>query len=144
MTEHPHAPRIARLDRLSRTLDTAFGIPGTRFRIGWDSLIGLVPGIGDALAFAPAAYIVLESHRMGLPRAKLVRQGVNCVLDLAVGSVPLIGDLFDMGFKANRRNVAILRDHFEQEMARNEKTPATGEGHLSSHHPQVGDPGGSA
>lgn len=126
-------------------MDTAFRLPGTRFRLGWDTILGLIPGIGDIAAFAPSAYIVLESHKMGLPRHKVIRQCVNCGLDFAVGSVPLIGDIFDATFKANRKNVAILRDHFENDTPPmkdvTEQAPAAGEGHLSSHHPQVGDPG---
>ncbi|SEM76622.1 DUF4112 domain-containing protein [Palleronia pelagia] len=141
MNTLPDFDRLARLERLAARMDTAFGIPGTRYRIGWDTLLGLVPGVGDALALTPAAYIVLESHRMGLPRHKLVRQGVNCAVDFAVGSVPILGDLFDAGFKANRRNVAILREDLERRAATatpTQKAPAKGEGHLSSHHPGLG------
>ncbi|RVT84076.1 DUF4112 domain-containing protein [Rhodobacteraceae bacterium CCMM004] len=104
--------RIARLERLAHRMDMAFRVPGVGVRVGWDSILGLVPGVGDALALAPGAYIVLESHRMGAPGHVLAKQGVNLVIDFAIGSVPLVGDLIDVGFKANRRNVAILKDHF--------------------------------
>lgn len=113
MTEQSHQARLDRLDRLSRKLDAAFRIPGTRFRVGFDSIVGLIPGVGDVATMLPAAWIILESHRMGLPRHKLVQQGINVAIDGALGSVPLIGDLFDAGFKANLRNVAILRAHLE-------------------------------
>lgn len=98
-------------------MDTAFRIPIIGRRIGWDGLLGLVPGIGDALSVAPAAYIVLESHRMGLPPEKVARQAVNVGIDSLVGLIPIVGDLFDMGFKANRRNVSILREHVEARVA---------------------------
>lgn len=113
MEQHPDLQRFDRLDHLSRRLDTAFRIPGTRFRIGYDAIAGLLPGIGDMAAALPAAWILLESRRMGLPRSKLIRQGANVAVDTAVGSIPLLGSLFDMGFKANLRNVAILRAHLE-------------------------------
>lgn len=118
MTLHPDLNRLERLDRLSRRMDTAFRIPIIGRRIGWDGLLGLIPGIGDALSVAPAAYIVLESHRMGLPRDKVARQVVNVGIDSIVGLIPLVGDLFDIGFKANRRNVGILREHVEARVAR--------------------------
>lgn len=111
MRDHPHKARFDRLDRLSRQLDTVFRIPGTRIRIGYDAIAGLVPGIGDAAAALPAAWIILESHRMGLPPRKLIRQGVNVGLDTVIGSIPLLGSIFDIGFRANLRNVEILRRH---------------------------------
>lgn len=123
MTEHPHKVRFDRLDRLSRQLDSAFRIPGTRFRLGFDTLVGLIPGVGDVATMLPAAWILLESHRMGLPRERLLRQGINVAIDGAVGSIPLIGDLFDAGFKANRRNVEILRAHLEGDAMRDVTPP---------------------
>lgn len=114
MTRHPDLDRLDRLDRLSKRLDSAFRIPGTRIRLGFDSLLGLLPGIGDVAAVTPAAYIVLESRRLGAPNSLLARQAANIGIDALVGSVPLVGDLFDVGFKANRRNVALLRAHLER------------------------------
>lgn len=113
MTEHPHKARFDRLDRLSRQLDSVFRIPGTRFRVGFDAIAGILPGIGDAVATVPAAWIMLESYRMGLPPDKLARQGLNVAVDGVVGSIPLLGTIFDAGFKANLRNVEILRAHLE-------------------------------
>ncbi|KKL21812.1 hypothetical protein LCGC14_2441710 [marine sediment metagenome] len=98
-------------------MDSALRVPGTSIRLGWDSILGLVPGIGDALALAPGAWIVMESHKMGAPRSVLLKQGVNVALDTAIGTIPIIGDLFDIGFKSNRRNVALLRRHLEQDSA---------------------------
>lgn len=106
------AARIARLERLAHNLDSRFRIPGTRIRFGWDSILGLVPGIGDVAALAPAAFIWLEAHRMGAPASLKGRMAMNTGLDWLIGSVPLVGDLLDVGLKANRRNVALMRAHF--------------------------------
>ena len=132
-------PELDTLERLARRMDSAFRIPLTGIRIGWDSLLGLIPGVGDAAALAPAGYIVYRAHQMGAPRHVLVRMGGNIALDAVLGSVPLLGDLFDIGFKANRRNVALLRKHREVER-KTASAPVQGEGHLSSHHPEVSGP----
>ncbi|MBV0911667.1 DUF4112 domain-containing protein [Anianabacter salinae] len=108
-----HAATLDRLDRLAQRMDSAFGIPGTRIRVGWDSILGLVPGIGDALAIAPGLYIIGKARGMGAPTPLLLRMGTNSAVDFAVGSVPLVGDIFDIGFKSHRRNVALLRRHIE-------------------------------
>nr|WP_245190745.1 DUF4112 domain-containing protein [Jannaschia formosa] len=107
------AARLDRLERLAAGMDSRFRIPGTRIRFGWDSIIGLVPGLGDVATLGPAGYILLEAQRMGAPPALLGRMALNSGLDWAVGSVPLLGDLLDVWLKANRRNVALLRAHFE-------------------------------
>lgn len=102
-----------KLDRLSHWLDDRFAIPGTNWRIGLDGLIGLVPGIGDAVTTALSAYIVLEARRMGVPKSVLIRMIKNVVLDFAVGTVPVIGDVFDVRMKTNRKNLALLNDYFD-------------------------------
>lgn len=104
--------RIERLDRLATLLDTAFVLPGTNIRFGADALIGLVPGIGDGITTALAAFIVYEAHRLGVPRRVLIRMIGNVAIDGMIGAVPVFGDLFDVAFRANRRNVRILREHF--------------------------------
>ena len=104
--------RIARLERLAHNMDSRYRLPGTNIRFGWDSLIGLVPGVGDVATLAPAGYILLEAHRMGAPTALKAKMMANSGIDWVVGSIPLIGDILDVGLKANRRNVALLRDHF--------------------------------
>lgn len=103
---------LRHLEQVADLLDSRFRIPGTRFRFGFDSLLGLVPGIGDAATAIPAIYILLRARGMRAPWPLMARMGVNVAADLAVGSVPVLGDLFDIGFKANRRNVALLRRHF--------------------------------
>jgi hypothetical protein len=105
---------IERLRRLAYLLDDRFRIPGTRYRIGFDGLIGLVPGIGDAVTTLLALYIVLEARRQGVPVGKLGRMGLNVGIDAVLGAVPLLGDLFDVAWKANRRNLALLLDHLDE------------------------------
>jgi len=100
--------RLEALQRWANVLDAAFRIPGTSIRFGLDALIGLVPGAGDAVAAVFSAVIVLQAARMGLPRVIITRMLLNSLLDLLVGAVPLAGDLFDMGWKANLRNVTLL------------------------------------
>ena len=82
-----------------------FGVPGTRFSFGWDSIIGLIPGVGDTLALAPSAYLVWKAHQLGVPRSTLARMAANSGIDFAVGTIPILGDVFDALYKANRRNV---------------------------------------
>ena len=108
------ADSIARLEALSRLLDSAFQIPGTNHRVGIDAVLGLVPGIGDLVSTALASYIIWEARQLGLPRWKIARMVGNVAVDTAVGAIPLAGDLFDVAFKANRRNMKILRDHLER------------------------------
>ncbi|WP_308916756.1 DUF4112 domain-containing protein [Jannaschia sp. LMIT008] len=105
------AARLARLDRLADNLDSRYRVPGTNIRFGWDALLGLVPGIGDVAALGPSGYILLEAHRLGAPSHVKARMAANVGIDWIVGTIPIVGDLFDVGWKANRRNVALLRDH---------------------------------
>jgi hypothetical protein len=124
---------LDRLHRLARRMDNAFRIPLIGVRLGWDSILGLVPGVGDALALAPAGYIIKEAHRLGADNSVLGRMGANVAIDMLIGTIPLIGDLFDIGWKANTRNVALLRDHLDGKSAAYSST----EGRLSSHHPTL-------
>ena len=112
------AERIARLDALASLLDTAFFIPGTNIRFGVDALIGLVPGIGDAVTTAMSLYIVHEARELGVPRHLVVRMLMNVALDSVVGAVPLLGDAFDVMWRANRRNMALLQKHLDREARR--------------------------
>jgi hypothetical protein len=102
---------VQRLERLAKLLDSEFRVPGTGFRFGVDGLIGFVPGIGDAAGLAISSYIVLEAWRLGAPNSILLRMIANLVVDGAVGSVPIAGDLFDMAWKANKRNMNLLLGH---------------------------------
>jgi hypothetical protein len=97
---------------LATAFDTAFIVPGTNVRFGMESLLRLVPGIGDVAASALSFYLLYEASRLGVPRLLLARMAANVVLEGAVGVVPFAGDAFDIFFRANRRNVALLRRHF--------------------------------
>lgn len=107
-----------RLNRLAYLLDERFSIPGTNWRFGLDAIIGLVPGFGDLVTSAISAYIVLEARRLGISRVMLLRMSWNVILDTLLGSIPLAGDVFDAGWKANRRNVRLLMQHIERRTGR--------------------------
>ena len=109
--------RLERMRRVGWLLDNSIPIPGTRFRLGIDQLIGLVPGIGDLIGGVLSLYIILEAHRLGVPRSLLARMGWNVAVDTIVGEVPILGDLFDIGFKANVRNLALLDAYFQRPSA---------------------------
>jgi hypothetical protein len=107
------AERIARLDALATLLDTAFVVPGTQIRFGVDALIGLIPGIGDAITTLIALYVVREARELGASRLLIWRMLGNIAIDGLVGAVPLVGDAFDVAWRANRRNLRLLRDHLD-------------------------------
>jgi hypothetical protein len=94
--------------RWAYLLDDMIPVPGTGMRFGLDALIGLVPGVGDMTGAALSAYTLLVAARVGAPPSVIMRVAANILIDMIVGAVPLLGDLFDAGFKANRRNVALL------------------------------------
>jgi hypothetical protein len=99
---------LRRLGRLAWLLDSAFVLPGTRFRFGLDALIGLIPGLGDALGVVISSYIIREAARVGAPPSVLVRMALNVAVEGIVGLIPIAGDVFDAAWKANQRNVALL------------------------------------
>jgi hypothetical protein len=103
--------RVERLRRIAWLLDRSIRIPGTRVRLGLDPLVGLIPGIGDLVGGLFSLYIILEAARLGVPRGLLGRMGWNVALDTLVGEIPVLGDLFDIGFQSNTRNLALLDDH---------------------------------
>ncbi|MUG99955.1 DUF4112 domain-containing protein [Scytonema sp. UIC 10036] len=108
------AKRIATLNRirkLSRLMDTSLRIPGTGFRIGIDPIIGLIPGAGDLISTGFSAYIIFLAARFNLPPQDLAQMIFNITLEGVVGTVPLVGDLFDAFYKSNIRNLAILERH---------------------------------
>jgi hypothetical protein len=111
------APELERLRVLSRLLDSAFTIPGTGIRFGLDSLIGLVPGLGDAIGAIFSAYLILQASRLGAPRSVIARMIANVGIDTVIGWVPVLGDLFDVGWKANNKNVALLEQHVQRPVA---------------------------
>jgi hypothetical protein len=110
---HP-ADRDAALDRLERVtwiLDSALRVPGTSVRLGADAAANLLPGIGPLVSKGVSAWLILEALRLGVPRAVLVRMAGNVAFDAAIGVVPLAGWVADAFFRANRRNMNLLRAH---------------------------------
>ena len=115
MTDH-HA-RLQRLETMAHRMDSAIRIPVIGLRVGYDSIIGLIPGVGDILTLAPSAWIIIEAKRMGAAPHVIGRMVANTATDTLVGMIPILGDLYDATFKSNRKNVAILRDHLERKGA---------------------------
>jgi hypothetical protein len=100
-----------RLQRVAWLLDNSIPLPGTRFRIGLDAILGLVPGLGDVLGVVLSTYIVREAARLGAPRSVLTHMAWNVAIEGVVGMVPFLGDVFDAVWKANQRNYALLERH---------------------------------
>ncbi|MEM9907384.1 MAG: DUF4112 domain-containing protein [Cyanobacteria bacterium P01_D01_bin.44] len=104
---------LSRLRQISRLLDNAVPIPGVGYRVGLDPLIGLLPGGGDLLTGLISVYIVIEAARFGVPAATLGRMGFNILMDVLSGTVPVVGDFFDIAWKANAQNMALLERHVQ-------------------------------
>lgn len=102
---------MARLRHLAHWLDDGIAIPGTRWRIGFDPILGLVPGVGDAVGGLMGAALLYEAVRLRASRYTLLRMAGNIALDALLGAVPLLGDLFDAAWKGNLRNLALLERH---------------------------------
>jgi uncharacterized iron-regulated membrane protein len=102
---------LARVDALARLMDSAVAIPGTSIRLGLDALIGLVPVAGDVISSAISTYIVWEARRLGVSRWTVARMLANTAVDTVIGAIPVIGDAFDVAFRGNMRNLALLRAH---------------------------------
>jgi len=108
---------LARARVLARLLDSAAGVPGTGIRFGLDPVLGLIPGLGDVAGAALSGYLVLLGARLGAPRAVVARMVLNVGVDALVGAVPVLGDLFDVAWKANTRNLALLDRALERPAA---------------------------
>ena len=100
------------VESIAYLMDNQFRIPGTNMRFGLDPILGLVPFLGDISTFAVSGTLVLTMARHGASRAVVIRMVVNIILDLVIGSIPVLGALFDFGYKANERNVKLLRRHY--------------------------------
>ena len=104
---------MQRVENIARLMDSAVRIPVIGYRVGLDGILGLIPGVGDVATLLPAAYIIYLGQRMGAPRRVLLQMGANVAADTLIGTIPLIGDLFDFVYKSNRRNVEVLRRHVD-------------------------------
>lgn len=105
------SPGLDRLRNISWIFDELVRIPGTNMRVGLDAVLGLLPGGGDLVGGAVSAYAILIAQRLGAPPAVIARMTINILVDAVFGAVPLLGDLFDASWKANRRNLALLEEY---------------------------------
>ena len=103
---------ISNLDLLAKLMDSQFTIPGTNIKFGLDSLIGLVPGAGDFATLFVSGYMVMVLAKNGASGFVLARMTLNILIDALVGSIPILGDIFDVAFKANQRNMKLMREHY--------------------------------
>lgn len=108
----PH-PALKNMDRLSRLMDSQFKFPGTNFRFGLDGLLGLIPGAGDLSTLAVSAYMISVMAKNGASGYVIARMVLNVVIDSLLGAIPFIGDLFDFVFKANNKNMKLMREHYQ-------------------------------
>jgi len=115
--DDPHAAALRRLDWLAWLLDSSIPLPLTQFRIGLDGLLGFIPGIGDAVLGGIALYPLVEARRMRVATRHLLRMFLHVGVDTAIGSIPVIGDIFDLGYRANKRTVDIVREQLRQRAA---------------------------
>ncbi|GJL67227.1 MAG: hypothetical protein NPIRA05_21980 [Nitrospirales bacterium] len=123
-SKHPQSPRPEKTrqgettrelaDMISTILDSAFSIPGTTIRIGLDPLLGLIPGIGDYLSNLIGSSLLLLASRSGVPRIVIFRMAFNIFLNMIIGAIPVVGDLFSVWFKSNVRNAQLLH-HYSQD-----------------------------
>lgn len=100
------------VEKLSHLLDNAICVPGTNFRIGLDPIIGLIPVVGEVVTFGMSVVLVLTMARHGASGKLVLKLLTNALLDATIGNIPVLGDLFDFGFKANQRNVRLLREYY--------------------------------
>jgi hypothetical protein len=105
---------VARLEALGRLMDGMFVLPGTNIRLGLDAIIGLVPVAGDVISGLVSSYLIWEARQLGAPRWLIARMMANTFLDTTLGVIPLVGDAFDLMFRANMKNMALLRRHMEK------------------------------
>ena len=105
---------LKRLNYLAKLMDAQFRVPGTNFRFGLDGIIGLIPGAGDLSTFAVSGYMLWIMANNGASGFVLARMTFNILIDAIVGAIPILGDLFDVAFKANMRNMRLMQQHYEK------------------------------
>jgi hypothetical protein len=105
---------VARLELLAQLMDGAFVIPGTNIRMGLDGIIGLIPVAGDLISSLISSYLIWEARKLGAPRWLIARMSANTFIDTVFGAVPVVGDAFDVVFRANIKNMALLKKHLEK------------------------------
>lgn len=113
MTKNPGIPpSVQHLESLSRLMDSKFRIPGTEIRFGLDAVVGLIPGVGDFSTFLVSGYIMMTLAKNDASGFVIARMALNVLIDTLFGAIPVLGDIFDVAFKANQRNVKLMRQHY--------------------------------
>ena len=107
---------VQSVEKLARLMDSRFAIPGLPVKLGLDTIIGLIPGIGDTIGLGISGYIITQAQRLGVSRATIYKMIANVFVDWLIGIIPILGDLFDWGWQANNRNARLLRAHFEKHL----------------------------
>lgn len=115
--EDEYSPHLRRIEKLAHLFDAQFALPGTKIRFGWDGLIGLVPGIGDTLTMLPQLYLIFEALRLKLGTSTILKMLLNVFIDWLIGTIPVVGDLFDVAFKSNLRNAKLVAEAIRQKRA---------------------------
>jgi hypothetical protein len=113
MGNDPQAVRM-RVEALEKLLERAFHIPGTKIPFGLDSIIGLVPVLGDIITAAMGAYMVWEARNLGMSKWQLIRMTANVGIDTAIGAIPIVGDAFDLVWRSNTKNLRIIKKHLDK------------------------------
>ena len=106
--------RLAWVERWTDLLDTKFAIPGTNIRFGADFLMGLIPGVGDSISLGFSGMLIVNMAKHGASSQLIVRMLLNVLLDTTLGSIPLLGNVFDLFYKANQRNLRLMQEHYEE------------------------------
>src|SRR4029078_8771625 len=106
---------LARFTAVAKLMDSLFAIPGTRIRLGVDALLGLVPVVGDIASQMVATYLIWEARKLGVPKFMLWRMVGNTLVDTVVGAIPLVGDAFDVAFRANMKKLRLLQRHLDKQ-----------------------------
>lgn len=111
----PHqVPDLKWVDKITKVMDSKFKFPGTRFRFGLDPILGLLPGLGDATSLAISGVLIFYMSKYGASRKLVIMMAGNVILDAVIGSIPILGNIFDFAFKANERNIRLLKEHYQE------------------------------
>jgi hypothetical protein len=116
--EADEAEILRRIRLLAHLLDNRFVLPGTNYRIGLDAIIGLIPGLGDFATAGLASYIIYLASQLGVPRRLLARMALNVLVDMSAGLVPVFGDILDLAWKSNLKNLRLLEQHLHKKSSR--------------------------
>jgi hypothetical protein len=109
MADEEYAKIQKKVDRLARVMDDAIRVPGTNFRLGWDGILGFIPGVGDALTMVSHLYLVSQGLRVGVRKRIYAKMILNALIDFLIGVIPGVGDIFDIFWKSHRKNADLLR-----------------------------------